>query len=518
MNIITTKANISERLTDISYNIFPRTIRDAVEVARALHIAYIWVDSLCIIQEEETHSDWRAESAKMGYIYQGAVLTISATCSEDVACGFLKSRNPEPELVVPSNFVVHDSVSSGVMSMVETWTTTSVMWMDFKEEPCEVFIRPRLKHAAIVPEGARASGCPLLSRGWTFQERLLATRTLHILPQELLWECKSDFACECMSVEADQRWKGWNPNQVRGSLFNRTLSQSSSDDLLNGTYAIDLWQNLIREYSHRLFSQPQDRLPALSGVAQHLRASKLIEGDYLAGLWASDLLWQLTWHADYAAYFEEQMAMVGVLNSSPDPALDTATPLSSDCSKGLKSVAPSWSWISTPVPIQWPLMVFSAIATSRLSANLIGAICDTDELNPLGQVKSGALWLRADITVAIVDEVRDGQLRLTAGPERKEAAILPDTPEMLPSRGDTIHCALIYHRFKNDQFGCVGLALRPLTDSVGLQREMQPVALISPPGSSSNNQEPQVFYRIGLIKDAKPLFFTEKNRRIITVH
>lgn len=55
----------------------PRTFRNAVEIVRACALNYIWIDSLCIIQDkgpQGSNPDWEKESMKMGDIYAGGVL------------------------------------------------------------------------------------------------------------------------------------------------------------------------------------------------------------------------------------------------------------------------------------------------------------------------------------------------------------------------------------------------------------------------------------------------------------
>jgi hypothetical protein len=197
-NITTTRDTREERLAGICYADLPKTLQDAVAVTRALKIPFLWADSLCIIQDDVDGRDWRIESAKMDTIYEGAVLTLSATGAMSVTDGFLvEAEDRAPELD----------------------KSTSIPWVDFDGRPVEVFVRPRLRHDAIIPEDlsvADTTRYPLLSRGWTFQERLLSTRTLHFLPQEVIWECRCDIWCECGGARADQLWK---KGEFRGSLY-----------------------------------------------------------------------------------------------------------------------------------------------------------------------------------------------------------------------------------------------------------------------------------------------------------
>jgi hypothetical protein len=77
----TTQATLLDRKTKISWTLLPRTFQDAVTFIRRLHIQYLWIDTLCIIQDDV--NDWLAESGKMHSLYANSYLTIAATSSRD---------------------------------------------------------------------------------------------------------------------------------------------------------------------------------------------------------------------------------------------------------------------------------------------------------------------------------------------------------------------------------------------------------------------------------------------------
>lgn len=79
--LTTTKDTIEQRRRNIPFSELPRTFQDAVQITRALGLRYLWIDSLCIIQDDK--DDWQFESAKMAEIYLGSCLTIAATASVD---------------------------------------------------------------------------------------------------------------------------------------------------------------------------------------------------------------------------------------------------------------------------------------------------------------------------------------------------------------------------------------------------------------------------------------------------
>ena len=73
----TTRVNEARHLHEISISDLPCTFQDAIRVTSALGIRYLWIDSLCIVQDDK--KDWAVEAAKMAHIYRGSYLTIAAT-------------------------------------------------------------------------------------------------------------------------------------------------------------------------------------------------------------------------------------------------------------------------------------------------------------------------------------------------------------------------------------------------------------------------------------------------------
>lgn len=88
--LATTQETISQRKSNIEWEHLPRTFQDAVTVSRRFNIQYIWVDSLCIIQDSE--ADWEVESAKMADVYGNAFFTIAAVSSANSGVPFLVER------------------------------------------------------------------------------------------------------------------------------------------------------------------------------------------------------------------------------------------------------------------------------------------------------------------------------------------------------------------------------------------------------------------------------------------
>ena len=89
------KANIAELKAGVTLDGLPQTFQDAVKICRRLDVKYLWIDSLCIIQDDRR--DWDIEASKMGSVYSNSYLTISALNSRDDSEGCFPSVRQEPE-------------------------------------------------------------------------------------------------------------------------------------------------------------------------------------------------------------------------------------------------------------------------------------------------------------------------------------------------------------------------------------------------------------------------------------
>ncbi|OTA90533.1 hypothetical protein M434DRAFT_390302, partial [Hypoxylon sp. CO27-5] len=181
LSFTTMTNNLSDMMQGIPWTELPRTFQDAIRYCLELGIFYLWIDALCILQDDK--NDWQIESAKMADIYQNSYISLAATSSDSTTTGCFPKHAPPTNLSIRNN--------------------------------------------------------PLLSRGWVFQERVLAPRILHFCNQELVWECGEQTCFECGTLTKDG-----------------------------------------------------DRLPALSGLAERMAP---FLGKYLTGLWDKSLLRDLTW-------------------------------------------------------------------------------------------------------------------------------------------------------------------------------------------------------------------------------
>jgi hypothetical protein len=281
---------LQKHLDRIQREDLPPTFCDAISLTRKLGIDYIWIDSLCIIQDD--HADWLQESARMGDVFRGSILTIAATAAKGAESG-LHSTNGQ-------------SIDT---SLVDGRTET-------------IYIRPEVKHAGKWQSALQKSNFPLLTRSWVFQERLLSSRVLHFGPYELFWECHEQSSCACRDLD-----KSHSDTDKKHVL--KTIGRASATTIQH------LWRDLVEEYSVLELSKSSDKLRAILGLANEMARSRPAER-YIAGLWSGSLAMDLLWTASLNVNY-----------------LDSHWPRKSYRTEDWR--APSWSWASLDADIVWPL-------------------------------------------------------------------------------------------------------------------------------------------------------------------
>ena len=256
---------------------FPTAFRDAILVCQKFGLYYLWIDSLCILQDD-LH-EWAVESAKMADIYEGASLVIAATTAVNPHRSFL------------------DSINSASDRMVEIEP----------EEP--LYSLPAVKARRLLrksgwhlrDEDIQKPGMldanPLEARGWALQEKLLARRYISFAEKEMQWHCKSDSLCECET-----------PPDIN------TLVSEFRSDLANAPFAA--WHVAVMVYTARSMSHPEDKLAALAGIAA--RIAPLLGSSYFCGIWRAVLVEELCWRrAQHCGSWEPFEKGINVISRAP---------------------------------------------------------------------------------------------------------------------------------------------------------------------------------------------------------
>jgi hypothetical protein len=231
----------------------PLTMREAVEVCQTLDIAYLWIDSLCIIQDSD--ADWTAEAPRMADIYSNAFLSIAATASVDDEGGLF--RSPNPQEMMPLLVTAHGGSKHQ--------TSYHLHYEDDFQE--------------------NVDAAPLNRRAWVLQERYLATRTVHFAENQIYWQCPSAL----MSASDNT-----NTLVNYGDIYHFASIESNTEVLTRRV--LENWTAIVEAYSQCKLTRPSDKLVAMSGLAR--RAHDLLlcsPGDYLGGLWRQELPANLLW-------------------------------------------------------------------------------------------------------------------------------------------------------------------------------------------------------------------------------
>lgn len=304
----TTTATLSKRLVRIRTRTLPRTFRDAIVFTRRLGIQYLWIDSLCIIQNSP--EDWQRESALMGKTYSHCFCMLAAAASDHCNGGLFARRADLPIISSAKNF--------------KGQRTPFVLLRD------EYFDWAMLLQKS-----------PLSYRGWTLQERELSPKIVYFTKEELLFECRE----ACGAEMADRRTyfpmkrsklelvsKAMMDPNIRRCLDPIDLERLEDSHKTNFHSTNDrqysAWLKLVQGYSSRKLTILSDKFPGLSGLASE--CSFLLNDQYIAGIWKGDIIRGLCW-----------IASPSTIHSSK--------------AEEVTAYGPSWSWakMAGPISYEW---------------------------------------------------------------------------------------------------------------------------------------------------------------------
>lgn len=281
-----------------------KTIQDAILVCRALGLKYLWVDALCIVQEERDFDDFRIEVPRISEYYSNAYVTIIAGSAKDCKDGFLNER------------------------------------LEPKVAPCLISYSGRHSkknmggYVKLSLPLSRDNG-PVNERAWTYQEGIMSKRYLlygldqfHFRCQQYIRYEDGDFS---RIFAPDDHWKfhltgGMNilEQDIDPSVHN--LNEHSGEEGMNWqSYAYFVWSKAIAPYTRRKMSESLDKLAAIAGFAKYCQ--KIISCKYMYGLWEDYLCDELLWKVHV-------------------PVIDNSTHV-----RRVENRAPSWSWASVDGPV-----------------------------------------------------------------------------------------------------------------------------------------------------------------------
>lgn len=304
----TTTLNLQSRIEQgFSLSDMPHTIKDAVLVCRRLGFRYIWIDSLCILQDDRT--DKKREIGKMAGIFEGSFLTVVAASASIVTQGFLKPRKKETQPEIDG---------------VPFWDQSG-----------------RVGRALLQGQSPSLSNPdPVHYRAWTLEELLLSSRRLIYSGRQLIWACRG-------FQETDG---GWGYEELfyldsdldPANLNPRSQQEELEDDDAEPPFPLAFkhyWTNLLRQYTARRLTHTRDKLNAVHGIVSRLCDQTDLHYD--AGIWREYAVSCLCWHYDSEGGNKDDLAPANIKTTIPSR-------------REREIECPTWSWGSVADPVCLP--------------------------------------------------------------------------------------------------------------------------------------------------------------------
>jgi hypothetical protein len=355
------ESNIEAFRRDVPYALLPQTFRDAIRLTRQLGFQYLWIDSLCIVQDSK--DDWNHEARLMGKIYTNATCNIAASDAPDSSHGCLYLRNPRT--------LQPDAIDFG----------------DGKEQ--FIFNRTDIhEHQHI-----------LYTRAWVLQEAILARRTLDCGRGQLFWRCGE--------MRASEVWPGGVPTNVfhddhpastfkaisaqndqvilSANIISQRLATKSTRSQIPrapGKGSVErytdapfaFWAAIVGPYTRMNLTKDEDRPIAVAGITDIFRP---FFGAHYFGMWRIFLPLELLWSVSGKAKY-----------------LSTTR-------------APSWSWLSIEAPVAYVHCDFKYMrdillarfidvddTRLRLETRLLRAKCTGEGRNWIASIEGETRWMR----------------------------------------------------------------------------------------------------------------------------
>lgn len=232
----------------------PRTITDAMLLVSRFDERYLWVDSLCIMQDDAENK--HDQIALMDVIYQKAILTIVAVSGKNAGAGL-------PGVRVGSRNVLQYIEHIQGLVLVNSLTTPSYS------------VDQSIWNA----------------RAWTYQEWKLSRRVLIRADEQISFKC-DHVSCWEDEIEPEFRLNETDPGfEARSWALNRNYSLDRLP--LTGQINFRMYGKAVEVYTPRSLSFSSDALNAFSGMMNYLRP--IMRGGFVYGLPETELDEALLW-------------------------------------------------------------------------------------------------------------------------------------------------------------------------------------------------------------------------------
>lgn len=345
-----TRENIREQMRGLNTSRLPQMFNDVFQVAVRTGISYVWIDSLCIVQDDP--EDWSREAALMAHVYQYAEFTVAAAIPPTKPdLGLFRRGDPSDVLSarLPGLRTRQEDKYSGHEVVV---------------------MRPQKEETH--------KDDPLDSRGWCFQERELSQRVAHYTETQAIWECRTLRASES------------RPNNDSSSISRDYWKPRNLDDRnIKADNVNYFWHEAVEDYSARHLTVCTDKLPALAGLAAFTRDYMPANCRYLAGLWEDD-------------EFERNLIWSSGTGRYGKTVTNTRYP---------EYVAPTWSWASVAGPVffsqtrydPWSAVDADEANAAKRALKVLDVYVQTSTDNPFGAVSHAVLTCTAGLVPGVLE-------------------------------------------------------------------------------------------------------------------
>ena len=270
----------------------PMVIRYAMLFTSLLGERYLWIDRLCIVQDDFADGGTQNQVAKMDKIYGGAYLAIIAAASEvayekGLARIWPSSTWEQPRDRLKAQEVKSDSILYAMKAMYSSLTESR--WA---------------------------------TRGWTYQEQILCKRAVVFTDEMMFWDCQ----CSIWNERTLLPGQNFTDIQLRADMGQRFSTRWWPD--------FSFYLDLVGPYNGRNFSYPQDATLGISGILSALEPA--FPGGFIHGLPRVFL--------DHALLWQPFETAIRRADRSDDDAICSSLPSWSWC--GWQSYVDPWSMLS----------------------------------------------------------------------------------------------------------------------------------------------------------------------------
>jgi hypothetical protein len=346
----TIKENFGPRMTyGIQVDSLPRTIRDLIEVTRSIAYQYLWIDALCIVQDDP--DDSKDQLDNMAGFYKQADVLISAARASHCDEGFLQTRNA-------------DQCYGTIYKLPFEWLSSNG---DIKGSVC--LSAKSLAYAS--------DDSPLHTRIWTFQEHLVSTRVISFGTRQTRWTCPT--YGNVVDGGDSSVWVD-DLEYTLEEAFSPSKCSSESKDHTMINLRVQAWMKIVEKYSSRQYSRLQDRLPAFFESISFLAPfAGWSTAECVGGIWKADAARQLLWR-------------------KPKPL--TAREIGAEKDPNETVPGPSWSWATLPGEIIYHTWEEFRALNSSKTVEFVGETGKPVRLIIKSQIQE-ASWMEDSFQVAM---------------------------------------------------------------------------------------------------------------------